>query len=78
LPVPPHPTDEENAVIICHCAAVSDRVLTEAVESGARTLGHVCRATDAGRDCGVCVFNVKRVITEHIRSIVEQAEVCSA
>jgi bacterioferritin-associated ferredoxin len=65
-------------VIICHCAAVSDQLLTEAIDSGARTLGHVCRATNAGRDCGACVFSVKRVIIEHIRSIVEQAEVCSA
>ena len=65
-------------MIICHCAVVSDRRLTEAVESGARTLGHVCRATAAGRDCGVCVFAVKRVVTDHMRRLVEQAEACSA
>jgi bacterioferritin-associated ferredoxin len=52
-------------VIICHCARVSDRSVTEAVSSGARTLAQVCRVTDAGRDCGACVFNVRRVITEH-------------
>ena len=52
-------------MIICQCAVVSDRVVTEAVASGARSLAQVCRATDAGRDCGACVFNVKRVITEH-------------
>ena len=52
-------------MIICQCAVVSDRVVTELVASGARSLAQVCRATDAGRDCGACVFNVKRVITEH-------------
>jgi bacterioferritin-associated ferredoxin len=52
-------------VIICQCAAVSDRVVTEAVASGARSLAQVCRATDAGQDCGACVFNVKRVMREH-------------
>ena len=52
-------------MIICHCAVVSDRVVTEAVASGAWSLAQVCRATDAGRDCGACVFNVKRVITEY-------------
>ena len=54
-------------MIICQCAVVSDRLVTEAVASGARSLAQVCRATDAGRDCGACVFNVKRVITEHRR-----------
>ena len=52
-------------MIICQCAAVSDRLVIEALDSGARSLAQVCRATDAGQDCGVCVFNVKRVITEH-------------
>jgi bacterioferritin-associated ferredoxin len=52
-------------VIICQCAVVSDRLVTEAVASGARTLAHVCRATRAGRDCGSCVRTVRRVISEH-------------
>jgi bacterioferritin-associated ferredoxin len=52
-------------VIICQCAAVSHRSVIEAVDSGARSLAQVCRATDAGQDCGACVFNVKRVMTEH-------------
>jgi bacterioferritin-associated ferredoxin len=52
-------------VIICHCAVVSDRLVIQAVDSGARTLAQVCRATDAGQDCGACVFNVRRVITEY-------------
>jgi bacterioferritin-associated ferredoxin len=54
-------------VIICQCAVVSDRLVTQAIAAGARSLAQVCRATDAGRDCGACVFNVKRVITEHRR-----------
>jgi bacterioferritin-associated ferredoxin len=65
-------------VIICHCAVVSDQSLTQAVDSGSRTLGHVCRATNAGRDCGACVLNVRRVITDHVRRMVEQSEPCSA
>lgn len=52
-------------MIICQCAVVSDRAVIQAVDSGARTLAQVCRVTDAGQDCGACVFNVKRVITEH-------------
>lgn len=53
-------------MIICHCAVVSDRLVTEVVASGARTLAHVCRATKAGRDCGSCVQAVRRVVTEHL------------
>ena len=52
-------------MIICQCAVVSDRLVTEVVASGARTLAHVCHATNAGRDCGSCVQAVRRVITEH-------------
>jgi bacterioferritin-associated ferredoxin len=59
------PAYEGIAVIICHCAVVSDRLVTEAIAAGARSLAQVCTATNAGRDCGACVFNVKRVITEH-------------
>ena len=54
-------------MIICQCAVVSDRLVTEVVDSGARSLAQVCRATEARRDCGACVFNVKRIITEHRR-----------
>ena len=52
-------------MIICQCAVVSDRLVAEVVASGARSLAQVCHATEAGRDCGACVFNVKRIITEH-------------
>ena len=52
-------------MIICQCAVVSDRSVIEAVDSGARSLAQVCRATVAGQDCGACVFNVRRVITEY-------------
>ena len=62
------PANEGTAVIICQCAVVSDRLVTQAIAAGARSLAQVCTATNAGRDCGACVFNVKRVITEHRRS----------
>jgi bacterioferritin-associated ferredoxin len=52
-------------VIICHCAVVSDRSVTEVIASGARSLAHICRATNAGRECGSCILNVKRMIHAH-------------
>jgi bacterioferritin-associated ferredoxin len=52
-------------VIVCHCNVVNDRLVTEAIDAGARTLAGVCAATGAGRDCGSCVFSVKRLLCEH-------------
>ena len=58
-------------LIVCHCHVVSDRAVAAAVTAGARTLAGVCRSTGAGKDCGACVFSLKRVLCEH------QAEVPS-
>jgi bacterioferritin-associated ferredoxin len=72
------PKSEESVVIICQCASVSDRSVSDAVASGAQTLAQVCRATQAGRDCGACVFNVRRVIVEQDCSRAGYApDVCS-
>ena len=66
-------------MIICQCAVVSDRLVTQAVASGARSLAQVCHATNAGRDCGSCVFAVRRVLTEHRHALAAAVpEVCTA
>ena len=70
-------------MIICQCAVVSDRSVAEAVAAGARTMAQACRATSAGRDCGSCVFTVKRVftrvMTEHRHNVAGAVtEVCDA
>ena len=56
-------------MIVCQCQVVSDREVTAAVDSGARTLAAVCRATGAGRDCGSCVFTLKRLVCDHEGSV---------
>jgi bacterioferritin-associated ferredoxin len=53
-------------VIICHCEAVCHHSVAAAVDAGARTLAQVCRTTGAGRDCGACVFSVKRLVTDQL------------
>ena len=55
----------ESSVIVCHCEVVSDRAVVNAVEAGARTLAGVCRSTGAGRNCGTCVFSIRRLLCEH-------------
>jgi bacterioferritin-associated ferredoxin len=52
-------------MIVCHCRVVSDRTVAAAVLEGARSVSSVCRTTGAGRDCGACVFSLKRLVCEH-------------
>ena len=62
-------------MIVCHCHVVNDAAIADAVSGGARTLGDVCRSTGAGRDCGACVFSVRRLVCEHVASqVLESAE----
>jgi len=52
-------------VIVCHCQVVTDQQVKRAVDNGAHSLAQVCGATGAGRDCGSCVFSLKRLLCEH-------------
>jgi bacterioferritin-associated ferredoxin len=52
-------------VIVCHCEVVNDRAVVEAIDNGARTVAQVCRSTGAGKNCGSCVFSLKRLLCEH-------------
>ncbi|WP_432880931.1 (2Fe-2S)-binding protein [Kribbella sp. CA-245084] len=56
-------------MIVCHCEVVSDRDVRQSIDDGARTLAQVCGATGAGRNCGSCVFSVKRLLCQHGRSV---------
>jgi bacterioferritin-associated ferredoxin len=52
-------------VIVCHCEVVNDDAVGRAIDNGARTLAQVCGATGAGRNCGSCVFTLKRLLCQH-------------
>jgi bacterioferritin-associated ferredoxin len=66
-------------VIVCQCHVVNDAAVAAAVAGGARTLSAVCRTTGAGRDCGTCVFSVRRLVCEHVaHPVVDEIEVCDA
>lgn len=56
-------------MIVCHCHVVSDRAVAAAADAGARTLAGVCRSTGAGKDCGSCVFSLKRVLCDHLAQV---------
>lgn len=53
-------------MIVCNCAVVSDKQIVAAAQAGATTLSQVCAGTGAGRDCGACVFSVKRLLCETV------------
>ncbi|NUR06170.1 MAG: (2Fe-2S)-binding protein [Nocardioidaceae bacterium] len=57
-------------MIVCHCRVVTDRDVADAVQAGARSVAGVCRSTGAGRDCGACVFSLKRLVCEHGTTLV--------
>ncbi len=52
-------------MIVCHCKVVTDRVVHESIDQGARNVNQVCRSTGAGQDCGGCLFSLKRMLVEH-------------
>ena len=41
-------------MVVCHCRAVTDRVVRDAIEGGARDLESLARWCGAGADCGGC------------------------
>lgn len=53
-------------MIVCHCEVVRCSDIRDAADMGACTVNAVCGATGAARDCGGCVFTVKRVLCEHL------------
>ena len=56
------------AVIVCHCHAVNDRAIRQAVREGACSVRQVARACHAGRSCGGCRPSVLQVIDEELAS----------
>jgi len=49
-------------LIVCHCKAVSDHSIREAVRDGARSARQVSRACHAGRMCGGCHPAIREII----------------
>jgi bacterioferritin-associated ferredoxin len=65
-------------VIVCHCRVVNDDAVGRAIDQGAHTVSQICGATGAGRDCGSCVFTLKRLLCQHVAPVETFAEVDGA
>jgi bacterioferritin-associated ferredoxin len=62
LPVPAAGPEASSTMIVCHCKAVSDRTIREAVQRGARTMRQCALASNAGRGCGGCLPVVREIV----------------
>ena len=51
-------------MIVCHCKAISDRRIRQAVRDGARTSADVTKACEAGADCGGCHPTIEQILRE--------------
>jgi bacterioferritin-associated ferredoxin len=49
-------------VIICHCEAVSDRVVRSTIRDGALDLDEVARQCGAGSGCGGCHVRITQLL----------------
>jgi bacterioferritin-associated ferredoxin len=56
------------AVLVCHCHAVNDRAIRQAVREGACSYRQVALACKAGRRCGGCRPSVLQVMDEELAS----------
>jgi bacterioferritin-associated ferredoxin len=53
-------------MLVCHCNAVSDAAVAEAVSGGAVKVGQVVRSTRAGTVCGGCIPELRRLCREAV------------
>jgi NAD(P)H-nitrite reductase large subunit len=51
-------------VFVCQCAAVTDRDITDAIDSGAVTVDAVGHETSAGTGCGSCHDSIEAIISQ--------------
>lgn len=50
--------------IVCACNSVTNGMIKEAVEAGAKTLEEVQEKTGAGTVCGACTEDIQHLIDE--------------
>lgn len=58
-------------MIICHCHAVNDRQIKEAVANGIDTVCGLNRELQVGNTCGQCLPQVRRVLEQTLMQIAE-------
>jgi bacterioferritin-associated ferredoxin len=59
-------------LIVCHCQAVTDRAIRNAVRDGARCRRSVARACAAGRSCGGCTLAIDEIVRSELEQLGSQ------
>ena len=59
-------------MIVCHCFAVSDRVIGSAMADGATTIGELAERCGAGSDCGGCRRRLEQLLA-HAKRLLDAA-----
>ncbi|PNV63313.1 (2Fe-2S)-binding protein [Clostridium sp. chh4-2] len=52
---------------ICSCLGITNGMIKDAVDSGARTLEEVQEITEVGTICGACLDDVQQLIDELVK-----------
>lgn len=60
-------------MVVCHCRAVRERTIREAVRNGAVSSADVAACSGAGTDCGGCLPVIEEIVRE---SVSAQAGAC--
>jgi len=50
-------------MIVCHCAAVTDRAITDLIRDGASTVQEIVHRTGAGRCCAPCRDEIRALLS---------------
>ena len=50
--------------IVCNCMGVTNGMIKEAVDAGAKTVAEVQDATGAGTVCGACLGDIQHLVDE--------------
>ncbi|WP_024871951.1 (2Fe-2S)-binding protein [Tolumonas lignilytica] len=58
-------------MIICHCHAVNDRQIKEAIAHGIDSVRGLNRELNVGNTCGQCLPQVRRVLESTLMQIAE-------
>lgn len=50
--------------IVCNCMGVTNGMIKEAVDAGAKTVAEVQDSTGAGTVCGACLEDIQHLVDE--------------
>jgi bacterioferritin-associated ferredoxin len=65
-------------MIVCHCQAVTERAIRNAVREGARCRRSVARACAAGRSCGGCTHAIDEIVRSELAQLDSQPRLAVA